>query len=92
MSTQAALNSPCMNIPFGVGLCITSSNCTAGGGTFLNGLCPDDTLDIKCCIKSPCTSAALGGGVCRLTSTCTGDHYSIPGKLHLCLLGTVVDG
>ncbi|KAF7352191.1 Glycoside hydrolase family 24 protein [Mycena venus] len=78
-STQAAVNGPCTGggLASGTGVCISTSKCTASGGTVHNGLCPDDPNDIKCCTKAPCTSASLGGGVCRFTSSCTGNHYTI---------------
>ncbi|KAF8207760.1 hypothetical protein K438DRAFT_1575129 [Mycena galopus ATCC 62051] len=77
-STEAAVNGPCSGTG-GVGVCISTSSCSASGGTSTSGLCPDDPTNIKCCTKSPCTSAVLGGGVCRFTNTCTGNHYSISG-------------
>ncbi|KAF7337216.1 hypothetical protein MSAN_02274000 [Mycena sanguinolenta] len=63
-STQAAVNGPCTGggLASGVGVCISTSSCSAGGGTIHSGLCPDDPEDIKCCTKSPCTSSSLGGG------------------------------
>ncbi|KAJ7256100.1 hypothetical protein C8J57DRAFT_1075110 [Mycena rebaudengoi] len=78
-TTHAAVNGPCTGggLATGVGVCISTSKCTASGGTIHNNLCPNDPNDIKCCTKAPCTSAALGGGVCRFTNSCTGNHYTI---------------
>ncbi|KAK7062368.1 glycoside hydrolase family 24 protein [Favolaschia claudopus] len=77
--TRAAVNGPCTGggLAAGTGVCISTSSCTAKGGTVHNNLCPNDPDNIKCCTKAPCTSASLGGGICRTTSTCTGNHYTI---------------
>ncbi|KAF8148772.1 hypothetical protein K438DRAFT_2087080 [Mycena galopus ATCC 62051] len=81
-STQAAVNGRCTGggLAAGVGVCISTSSCSEGGGTSLTGLCPDDPENIKCCVKSPCTSSALGGGECRFTNTCTGSQYYVTGR------------
>ena len=59
---QAAVNGSCTGK---VGVCLTTSSCSASGGTSHSGYCPNDAADVKCCTKS-CGS----GGTCRLTSTC----------------------
>ncbi|KAF7335233.1 hypothetical protein MSAN_02333700 [Mycena sanguinolenta] len=76
-TTLAAENGPCSSGP---GVCISTSSCTAGGGSYTSGLCPNDPDDIKCCTKAPCASASLGGGQCLFTSNCTGgNHYVLTG-------------
>ncbi|KAJ7913046.1 hypothetical protein B0H13DRAFT_2005831 [Mycena leptocephala] len=80
-STHASVvNGPCSGggLASGVGVCISTSSCSAKGGTSTKGLCPGTANNIQCCTKSLCASAFLGGGVCRFTSSCTGNHYTIP--------------
>ncbi|KAF7337211.1 hypothetical protein MSAN_02273500 [Mycena sanguinolenta] len=74
-STLAAVNGPCSSGP---GVCISTSSCTAGGGSYTSGLCPWDPNDIKCCTKAPCGST---GGLCEFTSKCTGNHYYVSGSI-----------
>ncbi|KAF7352194.1 putative d-alanyl-d-alanine carboxypeptidase protein [Mycena venus] len=89
-STQAAVNGPCTGsgLTTGTGVCISTSKCTAKGGTVNNGLCPDNPDDIKCCTKAPCTNASLGGCVFRFTSSCTGNNRTLdsgfPSSSDLC--------
>ncbi|KAI5820889.1 lysozyme [Pyronema omphalodes] len=63
--SQAALNGPC-SVGGTPGTCISTSTCSAGGGTSYSGYCPNDPTDIKCCTKTACGS----GGNCRFTSQC----------------------
>ena len=63
----AAVNGPC-SIDGTPGVCITTSNCAAGDGSFRSGFCPNDPDNVKCCIKPECGS----GGNCRFTSSCSG--------------------
>ncbi|KAJ6595899.1 hypothetical protein DFH09DRAFT_1259068 [Mycena vulgaris] len=71
-SAHAALNGACSGggLATGVGICITTANCAAGGGTSLVGLCPNDPNNVRCCVKAPC--APGGGGTCRFSNTCGG--------------------
>ncbi|KAJ6530669.1 hypothetical protein B0H19DRAFT_967522 [Mycena capillaripes] len=81
-STQAVLNGPCSSksgFGSGVGVCISTSDCSNKGGTSTPGFCPGTPTNVQCCTKSPCTSVSLGEGVCRFTSSCPEDHYSITG-------------
>lgn len=62
------LNGPCS---YGSdGICITTSSCTAAGGTYKSNFCPKDPANVKCCEKS-CSS---GGkyGTCKFTNKCAG--------------------
>jgi len=60
-----ALNGACSasGVP---GICITTTDCSSGGGTSHVGFCPNDPDNVRCCTKT-CGS----GGTCRLTSSCT---------------------
>ncbi|KAF7335228.1 D-alanyl-d-alanine carboxypeptidase [Mycena sanguinolenta] len=73
-TTWAAVNGPCSSGP---GVCISTTSCNAGGGSYTSGLCPKDPEEIKCCTKAPCTTSHLGGGQCEFTSKCTGSQYTI---------------
>ena len=65
-----ALNEPCAG-PGGVaGVCVTTSTCSASGGTTISGGCPADPADVKCCSKTSCANGASGN--CRWTSDCAG--------------------
>jgi len=69
----SAVNDSCSS---GKGVCITTANCEKMGGTYENGLCPNDPEDVKCCKKSSCTVNGKTG-VCKFTSDCKGT--SLPG-------------
>ncbi|TGZ76208.1 hypothetical protein EX30DRAFT_356723 [Ascodesmis nigricans] len=72
-AVQAALNGYCVNgrTP---GTCITTSDCTAAGGTYQSGNCPNDAADVKCCQKPVCGTSSSSS--CRWTnggtSSCSG--------------------
>lgn len=55
---------------FRSGVCISSSSCAAAGGTTINGACPWDAADIKCCTKASCPNGSAGN--CRWKSDCAG--------------------
>ncbi|KAJ6560124.1 hypothetical protein B0H19DRAFT_944929, partial [Mycena capillaripes] len=76
-STRAVLNGPCTGggLATGVGVCITTANCHAGGGTSTPGLCPGTPTNVQCCTKTPCGVGAFVGGTCRFTSSCTGNNH-----------------
>ncbi len=65
-TAQAALNGAC-TASGKPGVCISTNDCTADGGSYVSGACPNDAENIKCCYKS-CGS----GGTCRFTSSCSG--------------------
>ncbi|KAF9034368.1 lysozyme [Panaeolus papilionaceus] len=64
-NVQAALNGAC-TVGSKPGVCVTTSSCSADGGTSTAGYCPNDPADVRCCTKS-CGS----GGTCRFTNTCS---------------------
>ncbi|GKT51468.1 uncharacterized protein ColSpa_11649 [Colletotrichum spaethianum] len=55
------------------GVCVTTTTCSSNGGTTIDGACPADAANVKCCTKSPCGSS---GGNCRWTSDCAGTSAS----------------
>ncbi|KAI8216905.1 hypothetical protein K4K53_009713 [Colletotrichum sp. SAR 10_77] len=64
----AAVNEPCYGSGGRAGVCVTTSSCSSSGGTTINGACPKDPDNVKCCTKASCGS----GGNCRFTSDCAG--------------------
>ncbi|KAL2753120.1 hypothetical protein ACRALDRAFT_2073723, partial [Sodiomyces alcalophilus JCM 7366] len=67
----AVVNEPCEG-PNGIaGVCVSTANCAAAGGTTINGACPLDPADIKCCSKPSCNNGADGN--CRWVSDCAGN-------------------
>ncbi|KAJ3961840.1 hypothetical protein N0V92_001492 [Colletotrichum tropicale] len=68
----AALNEPCYGSGGRAGVCVTTSSCSSSGGTTINGACPKDPDNVKCCTKASCGS----GGNCRFTSDCAGDSVA----------------
>lgn len=68
----AAVNGRCSS---GNGVCISTSSCTKAGGTYVNGKCPNDAADIKCCNKNSCTVNGKTG-TCKFTSDCNGTSYA----------------
>ncbi|KZL77847.1 D-alanyl-D-alanine carboxypeptidase [Colletotrichum tofieldiae] len=68
----AALNEPCYGSGGRAGVCVTTSTCSSNGGTTIDGACPADADNVKCCTKSPCGS----GGNCRWASDCAGTSAS----------------
>lgn len=61
---QAAVNEPCIGSGGRAGVCVTTTTCDSSGGITVNGACPADAANVKCCTKNPCGS----GGNCRWTS------------------------
>ncbi|EAU80493.1 hypothetical protein CC1G_11848 [Coprinopsis cinerea okayama7 len=66
VSVQGAINDPC-TAKGQPGICITTSDCSAGGGTSHVGFCPRDPAHVRCCTKK-CNRDV---GTCRFTNTCT---------------------
>lgn len=67
LTTLAKLNGPCTGAANKPGVCIKTSSCTSGGGTYISGACPNDPNDVKCCTKASCGS---GGGTCKFADKC----------------------
>ena len=47
---------------------MTTTTCSGSGGVTINGACPADASNVKCCTKATCGS----GGNCRWSSDCAG--------------------
>ncbi|KAL1641280.1 hypothetical protein SLS58_006182 [Diplodia intermedia] len=62
----AEVNGPCTGAAHKPGVCIETSSCTKAGGTHIDGACPHDANDIKCCTKPSCGS----GGTCKFVRDC----------------------
>ncbi|KAF2752106.1 hypothetical protein M011DRAFT_16623 [Sporormia fimetaria CBS 119925] len=71
-SALGALNEPCYGSSGVAGVCVTTSACSAQGGSTINGACPRDPANVKCCTKPECGR----GGNCRWTSDCAGSTVS----------------
>ena len=84
---SATLNEPCYGPSGAEGVCVTTASCSSSGGSAINGACPWDASNIKCCSKPKCGS----GGNCRWTSDCTGTSVSNqcpgPGGFKCCSAG-----
>ncbi|KAK1760287.1 hypothetical protein QBC47DRAFT_312648 [Echria macrotheca] len=85
----AALNEPCYGSGGVAGVCVTTSTCTASGGTTITGACPADASDVKCCSKTSCANGSSGN--CRWSSDCAGTTVSNqcpgPGAFKCCSSG-----
>lgn len=55
------------------GVCVKTSTCSAEGGVTINGGCPKDPADVKCCSKPKCSTSP---GNCRWVSDCAGSSLS----------------
>ncbi|KAF9166299.1 hypothetical protein DFQ26_008197 [Actinomortierella ambigua] len=63
-------NDPVIGLP---GLCISTSSCTSGGGTYRSGYCPNDPTNVKCCTYGTCNFQENGytvWGGCIPTANC----------------------
>ncbi|KAF2679828.1 hypothetical protein K458DRAFT_313317 [Lentithecium fluviatile CBS 122367] len=79
LPTALAVNGRCIGSGNLDGVCISTSSCTAGGGRYVSGKCPNDPANIKCCTKTPCDG--FGEGACTWTDICRASGASpIPGK------------
>lgn len=56
------------------GVCVRPADCTADGGTTIDGACPWDGSGIKCCSKPTCRNGADGN--CRWVSDCADSSVS----------------
>jgi len=72
-SVLGAVNGKCSS---GNGVCVSTSSCTKAGGTYVDGKCPNDKKDIKCCNKKKCVTSKGLVGSCMFTSDCKGTSYS----------------
>ncbi|KAL8288340.1 hypothetical protein RB601_004668 [Gaeumannomyces tritici] len=72
--TYAAVNEPCYSTGGRAGVCVSTSACSSAGGATINGTCPADPADIKCCSKPSCGSSSAGN--CRWASDCAGSTAS----------------
>ncbi|KAF2836561.1 hypothetical protein M501DRAFT_939388 [Patellaria atrata CBS 101060] len=72
-AARAALNEPCYGSGGRAGVCVTTTTCSSGGGVTINGGCPSDPANVKCCSKASCGASP---GNCRWTSDCGGSSVS----------------
>lgn len=64
---RATLNGPCTGSGGAPGVCISTGDCTSGGGNYITNACPGTPDNIRCCTKTSCGN----GGNCRFTSSCS---------------------
>jgi hypothetical protein len=67
LAERAVLNGPCTGSGGAPGVCIPTTDCTAGGGTHILNACPGTPDNVRCCTKTSCGT----GGNCRFTSQCS---------------------
>jgi hypothetical protein len=67
LQARSTVNGPCTGSASHPGICISTSSCTSGGGSYISNACPGTPADIKCCTKPSCGTA----GHCAFTSSCT---------------------
>jgi hypothetical protein len=67
LAERAVLNGPCTGSGGASGVCIPTTDCTAGGGTHILNACPGTPDNVRCCTKTSCGT----GGNCRFTSQCS---------------------
>ncbi|KAL9026336.1 MAG: hypothetical protein Q9196_004986, partial [Gyalolechia fulgens] len=88
LAKRAVLNGPCTGSGGAPGVCISTGDCTADGGTHILNACPGLPDDIRCCTKTSCGN----GGNCRFTSSCSGSTLSGlcpgPADFKCCIPGT----
>ncbi|KAI4089317.1 MAG: hypothetical protein LQ344_005449 [Seirophora lacunosa] len=90
---RATTNGPCTGAGGRPGVCISTADCTADGGTHILNACPGLPDNIRCCTKASCGS----GGNCRFTSTCASGRTLTglcpgPTDFKCCLPGTSPSG
>jgi hypothetical protein len=56
-----------------LGVCLSTTTCSASGGTTFSGACPSDPADVKCCSKPSCGASP---GNCRWSSDCAASSLS----------------
>ncbi|CAP62338.1 uncharacterized protein PODANS_0_1390 [Podospora anserina S mat+] len=66
----AAVNEPCVGSGGRAGVCVTTSTCSSSGGITIDGACPSDASNVKCCTKASCPNGSAGN--CRWASDCAG--------------------
>ncbi|KAL1596545.1 hypothetical protein SLS60_009193 [Paraconiothyrium brasiliense] len=72
LAPRSSVNGPCTGSGGAPGVCISTSSCSSGGGSFISNACPGTADNIKCCVKPKCAS----GGSCKWTSQCSGTTQS----------------
>jgi hypothetical protein len=75
---QTTLNGPCTGANGVAGVCVSTSSCTADGGSYISNACPGTPENIKCCTKPSCQRAAQSGD-CRWTDQCDGGKTILTG-------------
>lgn len=85
---RAVVDGPCTGAGGAPGVCISTTSCTADGGTHILNACPGTPDNIRCCTKTSCGS----GGNCRFASSCSGNTLSGlcpgPADFKCCVAGT----
>lgn len=72
LAPRSSVDGPCTGAGGAPGVCISTSSCSSGGGSYISNACPGTADNIKCCVKSSCGS----GGSCKWTSQCSGTTQS----------------
>ncbi|KAJ4299631.1 hypothetical protein N0V90_004877 [Kalmusia sp. IMI 367209] len=72
LAPRSSVNGPCTGAGGAPGVCISTSSCQSGGGSFISNACPGTPDNIKCCVKTTCAT----GGNCRWNSQCSGSTQS----------------
>ncbi|EAQ83630.1 predicted protein [Chaetomium globosum CBS 148.51] len=78
LTAMAALNGHCSGTATGTakrqGICVKTSTCASFGGSTINGGCPNDPADVKCCTMYQCFGDE---SMCQWTNTaCDGTWRS----------------
>ncbi|KAG0332689.1 hypothetical protein BG000_009814 [Podila horticola] len=63
----------------GPGICIPTSQCTGGGGSYVSGFCPNDPANVKCCTYGGCkvpNGNSIIYGSCIPSNACTTTRYT----------------
>ncbi|KAF4550434.1 Hypothetical protein D9617_17g047020 [Elsinoe fawcettii] len=56
---RSVVDGPCTIQPGGLsGVCVTTSKCSAAGGTSLIGFCPGTPNNVRCCFKADCSGSS----------------------------------
>ncbi|ORX41696.1 hypothetical protein BCR36DRAFT_416591 [Piromyces finnis] len=72
LSVPAALGAVNGRCSSGNGVCVSTTNCINAGGSYVNGKCPNDPNNIKCCNKKKCVTSGGLVGTCKFISDCEG--------------------
>ena len=73
-AVSATIDFPCVGSGGRAGVCQTTTACSSAGGITIDGACPWDGANVKCCTKAVCANGAQGN--CRWTSDCAGTTQS----------------